>query len=373
MMGRTLIDCTNCSELLYISAGMVPHVYLTSRDMSADFFGCSGPHHGHYVAIVKGPHSWLIFDDDKIEPIKESEIPRFFGDAASGSAYVLYYQAVDLDPALLGIKVPVDPTIPEVTVGNSPASATNTSTTNEMPMLELSEPALPPGLGELSAHSPPAAPTPHPPIPHPPIPTTPSSPSLVTPPLGGSFTLPSRKKSLPSIRIPGVSEVTTTSPTTPNRSHGGLFHTLRSSPSSSRIRPSTAEGLVSPRNATEDVPPVPLVPLRYVNGKETKEKEKEKDKGGEKEREEERSSKEFDRRPSLWFKRRSVKPTKDEREKEKEKDGKGKDKDASPAPTHAPATMPSHATTSATALSAAPSQSDAGSSVSGGSSLWRRS
>ena len=80
--------------------------YVPSCDASADCVGCSGPHHGHYVAIVKGPHSWLIFDDDKIEAIKECEIPRYFGDATSGSAYVLYYQAVDLDPVSLGIKVP---------------------------------------------------------------------------------------------------------------------------------------------------------------------------------------------------------------------------------------------------------------------------
>jgi len=350
---------------------MVLHAYVASLAMRLlTSFGSSGPHHGHYVAIVKGPHphSWLMFDDDKIEPIKESEIPRYFGDAAAGSAYVLYYQAADLDPALLGIKVPTDPTVPEVTVaGSSPASAPNAPTTNEMPSLELSEPALPPGLGESSTNPPATVPTPHPPIPHPPIPTAPSSPSLVTPPLGGSHSLPSRKKSLPSIRIPGISESSTASPTTPNRAHGGLFHTLRSSPSSSKIRPSTTEGAVSTRSGAEDVPPVPAVPLRYVNGKEVKEKEREKDKSGEQEREEERSSKEFDLRPSLWFKRRNPKPAKDGREKEKEKDAKGKDKDKDAN------SGPAHATTSATVLAALPSQSDGASSVSGASSLWRRS
>jgi hypothetical protein len=293
---------------------------------------------------------------------------------------VLYYQAVDLDPALLGIKVPAEPPRPDVTVASSPASATNASTTNEMPSLELSEPALPPGLGEPSAHSPVVSPTPHPPISHPPIPTAPSSPSLVTPPLSGSVTLLSRKKSLPSIRIPGISESSTTSPTTPNRTHGGgLFHTLRSSPSSSKIRPSTAEGLVSTRSGAGDAaPPVPPVPLRYMNGKEAKDKDKdkggerEKEKEKEKEREEERSSKEFDRKPSLWFKLRSGKPTKDdrEREKEKEKDAKGKEKDPGSAPAHTPAAVDKP---SATALAAVPSQSDGASSVSGASSLWRRS
>jgi len=84
---------------------------MASRDASADCVGCIDPHHGHYVAIVNGPHSWLIFDDDKIEVIKESEFPRYFGDAPSGSAYVLYYQTVGLYPASLGIKVPAGPTV----------------------------------------------------------------------------------------------------------------------------------------------------------------------------------------------------------------------------------------------------------------------
>ena len=283
-----------------------------SCDASSDCVGCSGPHHGHYVAIVKGPHSWLLFDDDKIEPIKESEITRYFGDATSGSAYVLYYQAVDLDPVSLGIKVPAGGTVPDITIAGSPAYAT---TTNGVPSLELPDPALPPGLGESPATSPPAEPTPHPPLL-----TAPSSPSLATLPLVASVTLPSRKKSLPSIRIPHPDS--SNNPTaTSGRAHGGLFNTFRSSPSGSKSRPSTSDGIVSTRSAAEDaLPPVPPVPLQYVNGKDTKEHDKDKDKGGEKEREEERSSKEFDRRPSLWFKRRNAKPTKEEREKEKERE-----------------------------------------------------
>jgi hypothetical protein len=305
-----------------------------------------------------------MFDDDKIEAIKESEIPRYFGDAASGSAYVLYYQAVDLDPASLGIKVPVPPTVPDVTIAGSPAHVT---TPNGLSPLESPDLALPPGLGESSATSPAAEP-----IPHPPIPTAPSSPSLATLPLVNSVALLSQKKSLPSIRIPAP-DSSTTSPTTSGRTHGGLFNTFRSSPSSSKTRPSTSDGTVS-RSVGEDVlPPVPPVPFQYLNGKETKDhdKDKDKDKGEEKEkeREEERSSKEFDRKPSLWFKRRNAKLARDEREKEKEKekDTKGvKDKDVGSA-------APGHATTSATALSAAPSQSDAVPSVLGASSLWRRS
>jgi len=73
------------------------------------------------------------------------------------------------------------------------------------------------------------------------------------------------------------------------------------------------------RSAAEDVPPpVPPVPLQYLNGKDTKKYDKDKDR--EKERKEERSSKEFDRRPSLWFKRRTAKPTKEEKEPKGSKD-----------------------------------------------------
>ncbi|KAI0652772.1 hypothetical protein C8Q79DRAFT_875291, partial [Trametes meyenii] len=55
----------------------------------------TGPHHGHYVTIIKARGAWMLFDDDTVSPIKESDIPKYFGDSNSGSAYVLYYQAVD--------------------------------------------------------------------------------------------------------------------------------------------------------------------------------------------------------------------------------------------------------------------------------------
>ncbi|KAF9584328.1 hypothetical protein BGW38_006853 [Lunasporangiospora selenospora] len=58
----------------------------------------SGPHHGHYVAVVKHQDRWLLFDDDTVETIDESDIHKYFGDSAQlGSGYVLFYQARDLD------------------------------------------------------------------------------------------------------------------------------------------------------------------------------------------------------------------------------------------------------------------------------------
>ena len=39
-----------------------------------------------------------------MEVIKESDINKYFGDSNAGSAYVLYYQAVDLDLGALGLR-----------------------------------------------------------------------------------------------------------------------------------------------------------------------------------------------------------------------------------------------------------------------------
>ncbi|KAJ7204395.1 hypothetical protein GGX14DRAFT_319323, partial [Mycena pura] len=52
----------------------------------------NGPHHGHYISIIKTMGSWLVFDDDNVYPIAEAEIPKYFGESNSGSAYVLFFQ-----------------------------------------------------------------------------------------------------------------------------------------------------------------------------------------------------------------------------------------------------------------------------------------
>ncbi|KAF8588617.1 cysteine proteinase [Ramaria rubella] len=62
-----------------------------------------GPHHGHYITIVRAHGTWFVFDDDNVEPIREADIPKYFGDSPGGSGYVLFYQAVDLDLASVGI------------------------------------------------------------------------------------------------------------------------------------------------------------------------------------------------------------------------------------------------------------------------------
>ncbi|TPX42475.1 hypothetical protein SeLEV6574_g05588 [Synchytrium endobioticum] len=58
----------------------------------------SGPHHGHYVAIVKSQDQWLKFDDDCVESIEEVELAQYFGESnTSGCGYIFFYQAADYD------------------------------------------------------------------------------------------------------------------------------------------------------------------------------------------------------------------------------------------------------------------------------------
>ena len=77
----------------------------------------SGPHHGHYITIIKAQGSWVVFDDESVEAIKESEIPKYYGEGSSG-AYVLFYQAVDMDREALGLP-PALPALSAVEVVNN--------------------------------------------------------------------------------------------------------------------------------------------------------------------------------------------------------------------------------------------------------------
>lgn len=64
----------------------------------------AGPHHGHYVSIIKVGSKWAIFDDETVTFIEQLDISKYFGGVPGmGSAYVLFYQAVDLDCEKLGI------------------------------------------------------------------------------------------------------------------------------------------------------------------------------------------------------------------------------------------------------------------------------
>ncbi|RIB20110.1 hypothetical protein C2G38_1964389, partial [Gigaspora rosea] len=64
----------------------------------------SGPYHGHYVTLVKSMGQWLLFDDENVDPVDEAEIQKYFGDSpGTGSGYVLFYQACDLDQNVNGL------------------------------------------------------------------------------------------------------------------------------------------------------------------------------------------------------------------------------------------------------------------------------
>ena len=58
----------------------------------------SGPHHGHYVALVRAfGNQWLCFDDDVIEPIDEAQIEAYFGTstdtvASTETGYIVFYE-----------------------------------------------------------------------------------------------------------------------------------------------------------------------------------------------------------------------------------------------------------------------------------------
>lgn len=58
----------------------------------------AGPHHGHYITILKSHGQWLLFDDNVVTRIEERDIQKYYGDTPGvGSGYVLFYQATDLD------------------------------------------------------------------------------------------------------------------------------------------------------------------------------------------------------------------------------------------------------------------------------------
>ncbi|RPD54471.1 cysteine proteinase [Lentinus tigrinus ALCF2SS1-7] len=184
----------------------------------------TGPHHGHYVTIIKARGAWMLFDDDTVTTIKESEIPKYFGDSNSGSAYVLYYQAVDLDLSSLGLKPPTPPPASTVAtdVGSEPGKTVSLATADGIEVPASPTPAVPPGLvdeveysdkSDSPAHATPASASPL---------NTPRPPSVPSPP-NISVQIPSASPQSP---LPS-------SPSQPHHNHtlGGFLHTIRATPS----------------------------------------------------------------------------------------------------------------------------------------------
>ncbi|GAA5925544.1 hypothetical protein JCM3775_001437 [Rhodotorula graminis] len=120
-----------------------------------------GPHHGHYITIVKSGKRWIVFDDNNVYPIEQHDISRFFGDTpGSGSGYVLFYQAVDFDWAGVDLPVPQTPSVAGTTTTNRERAQTTSSvSTGGLAPSSVDDgvPAVPP-LPAAAIPSPPAAP-----------------------------------------------------------------------------------------------------------------------------------------------------------------------------------------------------------------------
>ncbi|WVQ95992.1 hypothetical protein IAU59_003092 [Kwoniella sp. CBS 9459] len=97
----------------------------------------NGPHHGHYVTLVRSAGRWLMCDDENIEPINDDDLFRYFGDYPSGAGYVLFYQAADLDLASLGLKIPTPP--PESQVDGTVQSSTRPSGQDNDQLIDFAE------------------------------------------------------------------------------------------------------------------------------------------------------------------------------------------------------------------------------------------
>ncbi|EPY53911.1 ubiquitin carboxy terminal hydrolase Ubp9 [Schizosaccharomyces cryophilus OY26] len=77
-------DDNEDAEKLYSLSAIIVHVG-------------GGSHHGHYVSIVRTRSSgWVLFDDEKVTPVNESYLQRFFGDQpGQATAYVLFFTAAE--------------------------------------------------------------------------------------------------------------------------------------------------------------------------------------------------------------------------------------------------------------------------------------
>ena len=208
------VDDTDDPDRLYELYAIVVHIgkcvislrfRLTFRLMRL----LSGPHHGHYVSIIKAGGVWKLFDDDSVESINESDIPKYFGDSNCGSAYVLYYQAVDINLPSLGLR----PSTPPPTTSPAPVPAPAS-----VPSDDSQAPALPPGLttehdsSDLAESSGPTTPAPSNPTYSPKINSSPTH----------------SKPNLPPHDFPPPPPIPQQPP---HKSQGGLFHSLRHVPS----------------------------------------------------------------------------------------------------------------------------------------------
>ncbi|KAI8836798.1 hypothetical protein BJ741DRAFT_605213 [Chytriomyces cf. hyalinus JEL632] len=108
-----------------------------------------GPHQGHYISLVKSHDNWIVFDDDTVERVDESEISRYYGDLNNpGTGYILLYERVGLDSGRIVSSmtpaggIPVAETVPldEETSGRRSMSPTRGLTAEQR---SVSTPSVP--------------------------------------------------------------------------------------------------------------------------------------------------------------------------------------------------------------------------------------
>ncbi|KAJ7492264.1 hypothetical protein FB451DRAFT_1078182 [Mycena latifolia] len=240
----------------------------------------NGPHHGHYISIIKTMGSWLVFDDENVYPITEADIPKYFGESNSGSAYVLYYQAVDIDLPTLGLRPPPVST-------SLPVEELETASHFEGSPSPRINPPLPPGLVEeadLSDTSDPA------------FPITPPSPPDTRQPIDiithvhmeepGPASLPTKVNKLFTLRR---------TPSSSARPSTSSADTWRSTGDRSLQSNGAATTFPSDDDAKPPIPPLPLPPPTLPQPSTSNGKEKEKPR---------KEPKEPERKASGWFGRR---------------------------------------------------------------------
>lgn len=110
----------------------------------------SGPHHGHYVAVVKSSNQWILLDDDIVmvfifsfdlhflmKPIDGSDLCQYFGEANLGTGYFFIYNSSEYSSEKLvqsmmpdGWKFPVPEAFLASNQSNSQSTASEASGVN---------------------------------------------------------------------------------------------------------------------------------------------------------------------------------------------------------------------------------------------------
>ncbi|GLC37566.1 Ubiquitin carboxyl-terminal hydrolase 3 [Pleodorina starrii] len=84
-LSNTTGDDPAAADTLYNLTAVVVHVG-------------SGPHHGHYVSLIKSGPQWLFFDDENVELITENQVQSTFGSTSEygqnnmDHGYILFYE-----------------------------------------------------------------------------------------------------------------------------------------------------------------------------------------------------------------------------------------------------------------------------------------